>query len=130
MIKLKKSIDKLTQNELLFKLHWEARYPNIDLVNEYKFSKNYNFRFDFAHIESRIGIDCQNSVWMKRRSGHNFGESLLDDYRKTLISFQEGWRLIHLSPEMINLAGIKVTSRNYMDYLESIKNLIQGSPCS
>lgn len=84
-----------------FQILWEYLYPFIDLVSEYKFLSNRRYRFDFVHLESKIAIEIQGGVRM-RRSAHNSGDGLIRDYTKLNLALIDGWRVFQLAPDMIN----------------------------
>jgi hypothetical protein len=86
--------------ELKFSNEWLVRYPDIDLHSEYQFCPPRRFRWDFCHLETRIGIEIQGGIWMQR-SGHSGGDGLLKDYEKYCFAAANGWRLFTLASEMI-----------------------------
>ena len=68
-------VDSMTSNlERQFADLWLALYPTIDLYSEYRFSPPRRYRWDFCHPESKVAIEIQGGVWM-RKSGHS-GERL------------------------------------------------------
>lgn len=85
--------------ELKFKEHWEILYPNIDLYHNHKFLKNRKFKFDFAHITTKIAIEINGGNWIGGR--HSNALALNSEYEKLNLAVINGWRVFVLSPEMI-----------------------------
>lgn len=73
---------------------WDSYYPDIDLHTEYYFAKPRKFRFDLAHIPSKIAIELQGSIWTSGR--HSRGSGLLNEYTKMNLAASLGWRVFYL----------------------------------
>lgn len=86
--------------EYQFELLWEELFPDIELEAEYKFHHQRRFRLDYAHIQSRTGIEINGGRWQV--SGHSSGRGLLRDYEKINLAILEGWVIFQLCDEMIN----------------------------
>ena len=80
---------------------WLSLYPTLDLRSEYRFSPPRRYRWDFCHLESKVAIEIQGGVWM-RKSGHSGGTGILKDYEKLCLAAAEGWRVFLLADSMIN----------------------------
>jgi hypothetical protein len=92
---------------------WLYYYPSIDLHAEYRFHPTRKFRLDFAHLDSKIGIELNGQIWKK--GGHSSGKGLQRDYEKLNLLSSMGWRLFCLSSEMITIENINLIA-------ETIKN--------
>lgn len=68
---------------------------------QYKFHPTRKFRADFGFPEKKILIECQGGIWFAK-SGHNSGAGITKDYEKFNEAAILGWRLILLTPAMIN----------------------------
>ena len=90
--------------EATFAENWVTLYPEIDLHSEYYFAKPRKFRWDFAHLESRIAIELQGGTYSKGR--HTNGAALAREYEKLNIAAQKGWRVFFLDTNMVNDLGI------------------------
>lgn len=86
--------------ELKFIEYWETLYPDIDLHSEYRFLPPRRFRFDFASLESKVGIEINGGNWARGR--HTNPKALLNEYEKLNLATLNGWRVFVLSPEMVN----------------------------
>jgi very-short-patch-repair endonuclease len=86
---------------------WLSTYPDIDLHSEYRFSPPRRYRWDFCHLESRVAIEIQGGVWM-RRSGHSGGTGLVKDYQKLCLAASQGWKVFLLADSMITDEYLKL----------------------
>lgn len=86
---------------------WLTLYPTIDLHSEYRFSPPRRYRWDFCHLESKVAIEIQGGVWM-RRSGHSGGTGVLKDYEKLCLAAAQGWRVFLLAERMITDEYLKL----------------------
>jgi hypothetical protein len=85
-----------SQLEITFAQLWVAYYPEIDLHSEWRFAPPRRFRFDFAHLPSKIAIEIQGGIFMPN-SGHNNGAALVKEYEKLCLASSLGWRIFFLS---------------------------------
>lgn len=83
---------------------WERDYPFLPLLREYKPLTARRFRLDFAHVESRVGIEIQGGTW-GRKGAHSSGKGLNRDYEKLNLIQSDGWIVFQLSGDMLNLRG-------------------------
>ena len=86
--------------EIIFAENWVSLYPDIDLHSEYFFAKPRQFRFDFAHLETKIAIELQGGTYSSGR--HTNGAALAKEYEKLNIATQKGWRIFFLDTNMVN----------------------------
>jgi hypothetical protein len=73
---------------------WEADYQERYLKS--KRSKRY--RLDFAHPDSRIGIEIQGGVYNRGR--HVTGSGYERDCRKYNLAYTSGWTIFLLTSQM------------------------------
>jgi hypothetical protein len=90
--------------ELTFTNIWLAYFPDIDLHSEWRFAPPRRFRFDFAHLPSKIAIELQGSIWQEGR--HSRGSGLLNEYTKMNLAALHGWRVFYLCANTVNDEGI------------------------
>jgi very-short-patch-repair endonuclease len=93
---------------------WVHIYPQIDLHSEYKFLANRRFKFDFAHLETKIAIEVQGGIWMAR-SGHSGGTGVQKDYEKQNLASANGWRIFLLSDKDINDENVKLIGTTILE---------------
>ena len=86
--------------ELTFYSLWDTYYPNIDLHTEHRFAKPRRFRFDLAHLPTKIAIEIQGSIWTAGR--HTRGSGLLNEYTKMNLAAELGWRVFYLCTNTVN----------------------------
>lgn len=91
---------KSSHLEIQFAQLWVEMHPEIDLHSEYRFSPPRRYRWDFCHPESKIAIEIQGGVWM-RRGGHSGGTGVIKDYEKLCLAAAHGWRVFLLADSMI-----------------------------
>ena len=99
----------LSQLERHFESLWEEYYPEIDLVAEAKIIPGRRYRFDYAHLQSRIAIELNGQIWKK--GGHNSGAGLLRDYEKINLAAANGWRVFQLAPEMVTAENLELIAK-------------------
>lgn len=73
----------------------------IELVDEYLFSPDRNYRFDFAHLPSMTAIEIQGAIWKGGRGGHTSGAGYVRDMEKSNLAMSLGWRIIQCVPQDI-----------------------------
>lgn len=89
---------------------WLELYPHIDLHQEYRFHPVRLFRFDFAHLQTKTGIELQGGIWMKS-AGHNTGGGLTRDYTKLNLATANGWKVFMLSADMVTADWLGTIAR-------------------
>jgi hypothetical protein len=85
--------------ETEFSRLWELHYPDLPLEREVKAIPGRQFRLDFAHLGSRVGVEIQGKIWHKGR--HSSGAGLLKEYEKLNLHTYHGWRIFKLADAMI-----------------------------
>lgn len=84
--------------ESKFALLWKAA-AGPELVPEYRFAPPRRWRFDFAHIESRVSIEIEGGTWNGGR--HTRGRGFEADCEKYNTATLNGWRVFRLTANMI-----------------------------
>ena len=81
------NINDMSKLEDLFAQLWVEKYPNINLISQYKLIPNRQFLADFAYLESKVAIEIQGG-WIK--GGHTTGRELLADCEKSVLAASLG----------------------------------------
>lgn len=71
-----------------------------ELTREHKFHPTRDWRFDFAHLPSRIAIEIDGGVWIKGR--HQTPSGFIGDCHKFNNCASLGWRLFRLTTDMLD----------------------------
>jgi len=74
---------------------WERRWALLSgpaLAAEYRFHPVRLWRLDFAHIESRVGIELHGGTWVKGR--HTRGGGFAADREKINAAQLQGWLVL------------------------------------
>jgi very-short-patch-repair endonuclease len=79
---------------------WVAYYPDIDLHSEYRFASPRRFRFDFAHLPSKIAIELQGGIFSVN-TRHINGAALLKEHEKLNLAASLGWRVFYISTKTV-----------------------------
>lgn len=87
--------------EITFANLWVAYYPEIDLHSEYRFAPPRRFRFDFAHLPSKIAIELQGGIF-NANTRHINGAALLKEHEKLNLAASLGWRIFYVSTKTVN----------------------------
>lgn len=92
---------------------WQAHNPRIPLEREFseidawekdfqeryaKTKRSKRYRLDFAHPDSRTGIEIQGGVYMRGR--HVTGSGYERDCRKYNLAYTSGWTIFLLTSTM------------------------------
>lgn len=99
--------------EWQFDLLWDSLFPDVDLEAEYRAIPGRRFKFDYAHLESRVLIEVNGQIHQK--GGHSSGAGLLRDYEKLNLAHSLNYVVFQLAGEMITddwLKLIEQTIRN------------------
>ena len=68
---------------------------------EFKFLKDRRFKFDWAHTELLIAVECHGGAWISGGGRHNRATGFLSDMERENLAVLAGWALLKISPEMI-----------------------------
>jgi hypothetical protein len=92
---------------------WQAHYPRLSLEREYSdieaWEKDYQerysrskrskrYRLDFAHPDSRTGVEIQGGVYNRGR--HVTGSGYERDCKKYNLAYTSGWTIFLLTSAM------------------------------
>lgn len=81
---------------------WINLYPDIDLIEEYRFNPTRRFRADYAHPASKVLIEIQGGTWMRGKSKHSSGVGINRDIEKAFLAAADGFLLFPLTPKMVD----------------------------
>ena len=70
-----------------------------EFVKEHKFNQVRKWRFDYAIVNHKIGIEFEGAVWANGR--HTRGRGYIKDIEKYNAAIFDGWTLIRFSYEHI-----------------------------
>ena len=92
---------------------------------EFKFHPKRRWRFDFAFPLEKIAIEVQGGIFMKK-SGHNSGIGILQDYEKYNNAVISGWRVLQInSPDLNKVETMEMIKKLFLNeennYSEKIK---------
>jgi very-short-patch-repair endonuclease len=97
--KRKESQNRLTN---LFVSLWLEFGPGIELHQEYAFNPDRRWRFDFAHLPSKVAIELEGGTNSRRtKSRHTTPEGFKGDREKYNSATEFGWSVISLTLDMI-----------------------------
>lgn len=86
-------LDGMSSLEKAFFLHLVTQGLDRNFVREYVFDQHgRKWRFDFADIERRVGIELNGAVFTGGR--HIRGAGSLGDYEKLNAAVCQGWRVL------------------------------------
>jgi len=82
------------------------------LAKEYLFFPGRKWRFDFAHIESKVAVECEGGIHAPRskccptcgqppRSRHTTGKGFTADIEKYNTATANGWRVFRVTAEIL-----------------------------
>jgi len=97
--------------EQQFKQMWEHYYPDLLLTCEYRFTKR-RWRFDFAHLGTKVAIEINGGRWVK--SKHTSGVGILRDYEKNNCAITEGWVVFQLCDVLIDEQNLGIIAETIL----------------
>ncbi len=100
-LKLWKLARKKAQGESLvrlFLLHWRA-VEGPALEREVRFDASRRWRFDFAHVASKVAVELEGGVFTN--GAHVRGKHFEEDCAKYNAATAQGWRVFRLTRDMI-----------------------------
>ncbi len=104
-------LSKESHLERNFRLLWDSmKLPT--LTSEHRFHPTRRWRFDFAHISTKIAIEIEGVVY-RGKSRHRTASGFEGDLEKYFAALVEGWIVVRLGPKMID-----------REHLEGISELI------
>ena len=75
------------------------------LEKEHRFDKRRRWRFDYAHIATRIAVEINGGVWSQGR--HNRGRGYLNDLDKLNAAQASGWRVFQLGTGQVTIERVQ-----------------------
>lgn len=87
---------------------FETLWRQLDgppLEREIRFDKVRKFRFDFAHIPTKIGIEVDGAIWTGGR--HTRGSGFSGDCEKINLAQLNGWRVFRFTGIMMDNDPVK-----------------------
>jgi len=73
--------------------------PDLAPVPEYQFMPDRRFRFDWAFVAHKVGIEVDGGLWL--RVGHAHPGNILKEMVKFNFAAAAGWRVFRFTPEML-----------------------------
>jgi very-short-patch-repair endonuclease len=98
--------------EVKFIILWKE-IDGQPLQEEHRFHATRKWRFDFAHLETKIAIEIEGGIWGQSR--HTKPVGYIKDCEKYNAAIFDGWDVIRLPNYWINT-----------ETLQNIKNLIKN----
>jgi hypothetical protein len=95
-----KSLPRGSTLNRAFALRWATISGAPALVAEHHGIPGRKYRFDFAHLDSRVAIEIDGGLWRGRKGGHTSGSGAIRDREKDVRATLEGWTVFRLTPEM------------------------------
>jgi very-short-patch-repair endonuclease len=76
-------------------------HEHNDFAREHPFAARIGrkFRFDFAFIKQRIGVEVEGGTWTHGR--HSRGVGMSNDMEKYNLAGEMGWRVFRFTPQMV-----------------------------
>lgn len=92
---------------------------NLEYVREYKFHPKRRFRFDFAILKLKIGIEYEGGIYNFGR--HVRGRSYTSDCIKYNLAQIEGWKVLRYTVNMVEENPAQIY--NDLKYLRDQENV-------
>lgn len=92
----------------------------LELTDEYVFSTERNFRFDFVHLPSKTAIEVQGGVWLPR-GGHTSGKGYTRDIEKDNLALTLGYKVMKCLPQDICMEDTRETFRKIVEISKDAK---------
>lgn len=96
-----------------FEAAW-AQQNGPKLVREWRFHEERRWRFDYAHVETKVAIELEGGVWVNGR--HNRAGGFIEDASKYNTATWMGWAVFRLPAELITFDSIAAI----VDYIENM----------
>lgn len=89
---------------------WTYGIDGPALVEEYRFCPDRKWRFDFAHVGSKVAVEIEGGVWSGGR--HTRGGGYIADCAKYNRANALGWRVFRLTGDMITVPQLEEIKRS------------------
>lgn len=73
----------------------------IPFEQEWYFHPVRRWRFDFALLDHKIGIEVEGGIWLGAKGGHTSGTGYTKDLEKYNEASQLGWKLLRFTPQQV-----------------------------
>ena len=83
-----------------FALFWLLHWPDLDLWFQYPLSANGKSCWDFAHLETKTGIEIHGGLHMST-SGHNTASGIKQDMKKIQLAARKGWTYLAIASDQV-----------------------------
>lgn len=100
-----KPLRSLSGLEKQFLWAWQA-LGGPELVREHRFHAVRLWRFDFAHVPTKVAIELEGGTW--RASRHTTGSGFRKDCEKYNAAILLGWRVFRLTTDMIEKTPLRM----------------------
>lgn len=84
--------------ERKFLLYWRGLNGPL-LESEHRFDPVRRWRFDFAHVPTKVAIELEGGVWVK--GAHNRGSHFQSDCEKYAEATFAGWSVIRIGTDQV-----------------------------
>lgn len=85
--------------ERAFLWHWQHITEGPKLTPEHRFYSERRWRFDFAHLESKVAVELEGGTWTNGR--HNRAAGFQNDCEKYNYATSFGWSVFRLTGDML-----------------------------
>ncbi len=96
---------KQSKPEAKFAFYWRG-LNGPELIREHRFHPTRKWRFDFAHLASRVAIEIEGGVWSGGR--HTRGAGFVTDCEKYNAALALGWRVFRLPTPLVTAGAVEV----------------------
>jgi very-short-patch-repair endonuclease len=93
--------DKLAQE---FEELWKQA-DGPELVKEHQFHPLRKWKFDYAHLDTKVAIEIEGGVWTNGR--HVRGSGFIGDAEKYNTAAMHGWAVIRLATGMVTREAVE-----------------------
>lgn len=93
----------MSRLEKQFALYWRG-LNGPPLAPEHGFHPTRKWRFDFAHLPSRVAVEIEGGTWMS--GGHSRGKGYQEDCEKYNEAVRLNWRVFRLTGKMITVQNV------------------------
>ncbi len=102
----------MTDLERTFQHYMDILAADIVLESEYLGIKGRKFRFDFAHVASKVAIECQGGIYGrgKKRGAHIRPAGYERDCEKAILAALNGWVILPITSGMLDKDPAKIVS--------------------
>jgi very-short-patch-repair endonuclease len=96
----------MSKLEEAFSREWSRLFPEIELLQEVAGIQGRRFRFDFAHLNSKVAVEIQGGIYVGGR--HSGGVGQRKDFEKINLAILNGWVVFQLSGDMVQTEWLEI----------------------